>query len=403
MSEHVTTIYKPDAVPSREEMLARAREIAPLLRARSRQCDADRRVPIETVEDYRRLGLIRMSMPTRYNGYELGWDILCEVTQILAAACGSQAWIQRICAGHAQLVATFLPEAQEDVWGPDPDVLISAAFDPVGRAKRVDGGYIYSGRHGFSSGIDHAGWMICGGFIEDGDKLDGPHFFLVPREDATIIDDWHTIGLSGTGSKSFEVKDAFVPGHRFLNVKLARDGNGPGTKVNTAPVYRTPRGGITTTGFAALTVGMAKGVMAEWYAYTRPRKSRGVPVGKQEGTQIMAALSHAEIDAAEALYLHTIRGAMRKLERHEPFSQVELATSTRNVGYACQLALTASTRLVNAGGGRLLFEDNHVTRQFRNVLGGASHHGVNWEKVAKRFGAIMLEEQTPSPVDFQDE
>ncbi len=403
MTGQDTVIDKPDTLPGRDEMLARAREIAPRLRERAFRCDAERCVPVETIDDFKRLGLIRMSMPTRYNGYELGWDVLCEVTQILAAACGSQAWIQRICAGHAQLIATFEPEAQEDVWGQDPDTLVSAAFDPVGRAKRVDGGYIFSGRHGFSSGIDHAGWMICGGFIQDGDELDGPHFFLVPKEDATIIDDWYVVGLAGTGSKSFEVKDAFVPAHRFLNVKLARDGNGPGTKINKAPVYRTPRGGITTTGFAALTVGMAKGVMEEWYAYTRPRKSRGVPVGKLEGTQIMAALSHAEIDAAEALYLNTIRGAMRKLERHEPFSQIELATSTRNVAYACQLALTASTRLVNAGGGRLLYEGNHVTRQFRNVLGGASHHGVNWEKLAKRFGAIMLEEQTPSDRDFQDE
>ena len=31
--------------------------------------------------------------PRRYGGQEMGWDVLCEVTEILAAACGSQAWI----------------------------------------------------------------------------------------------------------------------------------------------------------------------------------------------------------------------------------------------------------------------------------------------------------------------
>ena len=349
-------------------------------------------VPKDTIADYRKAGLIRMSMPKRYSGYEMGWDILCEVTQILAAACGSQAWIQRICADHAQMVATFPEQAQDDVWGDDHDVLVSAAFDPVGRARPTDGGYIFSGLHGFSSGIDHAGWMICGGFIEIDGKLDGPNFFLVPRQDATIIDDWHVMGLSGTGSKSFEVKDAFVPAHRVLIGAQARIGQGPGTKINTAPVYRTPRGGITSTGFAALTVGMARGVLEEWYAYTRPRKSRGMPIGKQESTQLLAAKSHVEIDAAEALYLGTIQKAMRRLENNETLSDLDLATAKRNVAYACQLALKASTRLINAGGGRLLFKGNPIERQFRNVLGGASHHGVNWESAAKVFGAMMLDE-----------
>lgn len=381
-----------NGILTREVLLERARELAPVLRERAEQCEADRRVPVETIEDYRRLGLIRMSMPARYGGSELGWDVLCEVTQVLAAACGSQAWIQRICADHAQMVATYPAEAQDDVWGDDHDTLVSAAFDPVGRAKRVDGGFIYSGRHGFSSGIDHAGWMICGGSIIDGEGLDGPHFFLVPRQDAEIIDDWHVTGLSGTGSKSFQVTEAFVPAHRVLDGARARAGKSPGAEINKAAIYRTPRGGITSTGFAALCVGMAKGILEDWYAYTRPRKSRGTPIGKQEGVQIMAARCHVEIDAAEALYLNTIRDAMGALERHETLSALDLATARRNVAYACLTSLEAGTRLFNAGGGRLLYEGNAIARQYRNLMGGAAHHGVNWERAAQMFGVLMLDE-----------
>jgi len=234
------------ATPTREDLLARATELAPRLRARAAQCEADRSVPVESVEDFRQAGLVRMAMPRRYSGFEMGWDVLCEVTQILAAGCGSQAWIQRVFADHAQMVGTFPEQAQDDVWGDDHNVMVSSAFDPVGRARPVAGGFSFSGRHGFSSGIDHASWMICGGFIEDGDRLDGPHFFLVPRTDAEIIDDWHVTGLSGTGSKSFVVKDAFVPEHRRLDGAKARVGAGPGVEVNEAALYRTPRGGITS-------------------------------------------------------------------------------------------------------------------------------------------------------------
>ncbi len=390
----MATLRKDAAHPSREDMLERARALVPALRERAAACDAARMVPPETIEDYRRAGLFRIAMPRRYGGYEMGWDVLCEISQILAAACGSQAWIQRICADHAQMVSTFPPEAQDDVWGEDHDLIVSAAFDPTGRAKPVEGGWRFSGRHGFSSGIDHCAWHICGGYIEEADgKLDGPHFFLVPRKDVTIIDDWYVMGLAGTGSKSFVVEDAFIPAHRFLDGPKARLGINPGQAVNTAPVYRTPRGGITSTGFAALAVGMARGVVEDWLAYTRPRKSRGIAIADKQSTQIIAARSAAEVDAAEALYLNTIRDAMRVLGEGGTLSAFDLATARRNVAFACKLSLKAGTRVFNAAGGRALFSGSALERQYRNLLGATSHHGVVWDVAATGWGKMVMEEE----------
>lgn len=380
-----------DTSISHAEVIARARKIAPRLRERAAQAEAERCVPKATVDDFRESGLIRMIQPKRYGGQEMGWNVLCEVTEILAAACGSQAWIQRICCGHAQILATFLPEAQEDVWGKDHDVLISASFDPVGRGRPVDGGFIYSGRHGFSSGIDHCDWHICGGYIVDGDEKDGPYFFLVPKTDVTVIDDWNTMALRGTGSKSFEVKEVFVPAHRLLDVRKARDGHGPGTLINTAPVYKTPRGGITTTGFAALAVGMAKGVLEDWTDYTAKRKSRGVAVAKKESVQIIAAEASAMIEAAHLLYFTQINNAQRKLEAGETFSEMELAICRRNTGYASRLALEAGTKLFNAAGGRALFAGTSLERQYRNLIGAASHHALNWEMLAASYGEVLFD------------
>lgn len=380
-----------DNYATRDSMLARARYLAPRLRERAPAAAEARMVPHETMDDYHETGLIRIAQPKRFGGYEMGWDVLCEISQILASADGSQAWIQRIMADHAQMVSTFPAEAQDDVWAKNHRALISAAFDPVGRAQRVPGGFRYSGRHGFSSGIDHADWMICGGYIIDGERREGPHFFLVPRGDATIIDDWFTVGLEGTGSKSFEVKDVFIPEHRMLDGARARVGKGPGTAVNNAPVYRTPRGGITSTGFAALAVGMAQGVLDEWLRYTAPRKSRGIQVSEQPGTQMVAARASAEIDAAEALYFGTISRAMRTLEAGDVLTEMDLATARRNVAFACKLSLKAGTRLFNAAGGRALFKGHGLERQFRNLLGAASHHGVVWDANAMAYGKMLIE------------
>jgi alkylation response protein AidB-like acyl-CoA dehydrogenase len=350
-----------------------------------------RRVPDETVNDYKAMGLIRATQPKRFGGYEIDWDTLCEVSQILAAGCGSQAWIQRIMADHAQMLGTFPVEAQDEVWRFNEDALISASFDPVGRAEPVQCGFLFSGRHGFSSGVDHADWVICGGYIlRDGAK-DGPHFFLVPRSDITIIDDWNMMGLSGTGSKTFEVVNAFIPEHRVLDGKLANRGEGPGTKVNKALVYRIPRGsGITTAGFAALTVGMAKGVLQEWLDYTRERKSRGVSIADLATTQEIAARSSGEIAAAEALYLSSLKQSVRGIEMGQPVTAFMKATSKRNVCLAAQMCLKATTRLFNSAGGRALSLDGHLQRQYRNLLGAASHHALVWEDAAVEYGALAL-------------
>ena len=129
---------------------------------------------------------------------------------------------------------------------------------------------------------------------------------------------------------------------------------GPGVAVNKAAVYRAPRfGGTAAAGFSALAVGMARGVLAEWLAYTGPRTSRGVAIGAQQGMQILAARSAAEIDAAHALYQTIVRGGMRKLEEGGAESSAERLTGRRNIAFACQLSLKAGTRLFNAGGGQM--------------------------------------------------
>ena len=229
--------------------------------------------------------------------------------------------------------------------------------------------------------------------IVEKDGLDGPHFFLVPKADTEVLDDWDTMALEGTGSKTFVVTDKFIPSHRFLDGRQSRSGMGPGVAVNKAAVYRAPRfGGTAAAGFSALAVGMARGVLAEWLAYTGPRTSRGVAIGAQQGMQILAARSAAEIDAAHALYQTIVRGGMRKLEEGGTESSAERLTGRRNIAFACQLSLKAGTRLFNAAGGSALYLKGAMQRQYRNLLGAVAHRGVNWETAAVDYGSALLEQ-----------
>jgi len=379
-----------DTPQTATDIYARAEALHPTLRARAADAEAARMVPAESVADFREAGLIRMTQPERFGGQAMGWDVLCGVSQRLTRADGAQGWVQAIMADHAQMLGTFPLLAQEDVWGKNPEAVMSASFDPKGIATPVEGGYSFSGRFGFASGIDHADWLICGGFIVDGDKRDGPYFFLLRRSEATIIDDWHTIGLEGTGSKSFSVEDVFMPDYALLRGEDARTGNGPGAAVNPGGVYRLPRGFLTPALFASMTVGMAQGLLDQWLAYTATRMSRGTKVADNPTSHVIVGECAAEIDAAEALNRDTITAAMKVLETGGTLSDAELLRAKRNSAWACRTALEAGTRLFNTAGGTAIFKGGAVEREYRNLLASASHHIVNWEVSALDSGAAML-------------
>lgn len=375
-----------------QALFSQARALVPKLRERAPRCEKDRRVPEETIEDFIASGLLRAPHPSG----ALDWDIVCEIVQILAGACGSQAWIYWVFVNHAQMISAFAPEAHSEVWGTTGRCqLISASLDPVGRAYPVEGGVYYSGPHKFASGIDHADWLICGGHVERQDGREGPFLFLIPKSQVTVIDDWFPLGLEGTGSKGFTVTEAFVPLHRCVRIAAP---NGAVEKYPTdGPDTKTLlRGeGITSAGFASLAVGMARGVLEEWLAHTGSRQSSERTIAAQQATQIMAAQSGAEIDAAEALYLGYLRALLEKAANGERILQSERTTSQRNVAFACQLALQAGTRLFNSAGERALFNDSGLQRQYRNLLAATAHYAVVWNSAAVEYGSAVLDCDQP--------
>ena len=72
--------------------------------------------------------------------------------------------------------------------------------------------------YSFGSGTGHAAY-VSGGFIpmDDGVPRMGAHGLpdmrvgFVPREQVEFTDGWHVMGLRGTGSYDYELRDAFIP------------------------------------------------------------------------------------------------------------------------------------------------------------------------------------------------
>ena len=132
----------------------------PVVRERGRQADQERKLPAETVEDYKKSGMLRAFVPERFGGKDYDLELLVDMVLEIARGCGASGWLASFYSIHQFMVGWFGERAQEEYWGSAS--LPLAATVPGYRSKRevVDGGIRLTGRTSFSSGVDYADWVL---------------------------------------------------------------------------------------------------------------------------------------------------------------------------------------------------------------------------------------------------
>jgi 3-hydroxy-9,10-secoandrosta-1,3,5(10)-triene-9,17-dione monooxygenase len=378
------------AAPDRNAILVRARELIPTLNARSARAEELRRAPEETIADCVSAGLLRVVQPARFRGYELDWDVLCEMAMLLARGCSSQGWVVTVLAEHAWFAGLFPLESQQDIWGSNPDALVSTSFVPAGSAKRVDGGFVLDGQWPFSSGVHHADWTIVGEFLREPQRPPALHFFLLPKSDLRIIDDWDTLGMVGTGSCSVGLKEAFVPAHRCLASSLIAAGDTPGAALSTAPIFRMPLSGFAPTVLAAVLVGASEAMLELFTSSVSAKARGGAAVPGLELALSRIATSSAEINAARLLILESTKANMAKLRMGGKLADYDAQSTARDSSYAAVLCSRAARQLFEASGARGIYRTSPLQRLFRDVTSAATHAALNWDKISVAYGRNAL-------------
>ncbi len=225
-----------------ENLLARARLLAPKLRERSYTTNKTGRIPDETIKDFWDYHLNYLLRPKKFGGPAARPDEAFQVAFELGRGDGSAAWVWSVMLIHDLFVAHFPEEFQKEYWGKDR-TLSASSFLPNGNPTPANGGIRVSGKWSFCSGVDNADWLFLGVFFgppAGGSPLPDIRYVMVPKGDYKILDDWDVMGLRGTGSNSVVIDDKFVPSHRIISHKEMSDATSPGTKLHTDPVYRTP-------------------------------------------------------------------------------------------------------------------------------------------------------------------
>jgi alkylation response protein AidB-like acyl-CoA dehydrogenase len=273
------------------------------------------------------------------------------------------------------------------------------SYAPATKAIASDSGYRLTGRWSFASGCDNAQWSLCAALLPSRTEADRftPAFLLVPASDYVIDDTWNVVGLAGTGSKTLQLKDAFVPEHRVLMFAETTSGKTPGALLHAEyPSLTIPMLCNIPSCLASVAIGTAAGALEDYLEATAKRVTRGAVAGSNNRmaefptVQLRVAEAAASTDAAREILLRDLRERAIAVRANLPVSIEERIVSRRGQAFAVSLAIRASEALNASTGGQGLDLANPVQRAWRDANAVGRHISMNWDAVGTMYGQLAL-------------
>ncbi|WP_311269520.1 acyl-CoA dehydrogenase family protein [Sphingobium sp. WCS2017Hpa-17] len=370
------SIEQHASTPTPDELIAAARAMIPTLRERSRACTLAHNVPAETVAEMKAAGFFRILQPRRMGGYEMHPNVFFEVQKALAEGCMSTGWIYGVLGCHPYELALFHDEAQQEVWGENPDMLVSSTYQPVGKVEKADGGFYLSGRWGFSSGSTHCGWVLLGAIYFPEAGPPDMRTFLLPRSDYQVIEGtWDTFGLQGTGSFDIVVDRVFVPEHR---THRAADGfacTNPGQEVNEGPLYRTPWAQVFVRSVSTAAFGGARAAIKAGIEIMNSRVSTNTGKASKGDPILHAALAraHAEVNEMELTHRTTFDDLWSYAERKEPVPMEKRALFAYQSSSVVRRMADLVDEIVKLLGGRAIYMSSPIIQPWLDLHAARAH------------------------------
>jgi 3-hydroxy-9,10-secoandrosta-1,3,5(10)-triene-9,17-dione monooxygenase len=368
----------------------KAEALLPRLRERAARCEELRRLPDETLRDFHDAELFRIHQPKRVGGAELEFAAVVTYGALLARACASTAWNWVNFAAHHMMLGMFPPQAQDEIWGADPDALIASSFVfPAAKAKKVKDGYVITGRWPFSSGVDPSEWnMLAGLAYLDENSPPEQRVFLLNKSQYKVHDTWFAGGLRGTGSKDVEAVEQFVPEHRTLAVADTKGGPTPGSKVNPGPLFQVPVFALFPYMLSGVALGIAEGMIDGFAGKTG--KMTGSRIAEIQSTQIRLAEATAYARASRLVQLANCREAQEMISAKTIPDGKTKARYRLEGAYAVDWAVRAVDVMFGLAGASGLYESGHLARAFRDAHAVKQHFSFNTDIAGTTYGRAAL-------------
>jgi alkylation response protein AidB-like acyl-CoA dehydrogenase len=369
---------KPGTLASPQE---RARAVQAVLDKDGPEMDRRRELTQEVVDALAGQDLLRMLLPKSMGGQEVPLVDYAKACEAVAWADASTGWfVNQSNVSMATSAASMPYEAAAAMFeGPYAGLAWGARHDKS-RAMRVEGGYRLSGTWSFASGGRHTKWLGAHSAVQNPDGT--PHIrhgrpddrsFVFLRSDARIIDDWHVLGLRGTGSDSYTVEDLFVPDAHApaRDVEEERREKGPLYPIGSTLLY--------ATGFCSVTIGIARRMLDTYVTVAKGRHSRASPTAMVNNQAIHRemAILEARLSATRA-FLHEAAGQVYDASARGTLDvdlRVRLRLATT---WGMNEATDVSIACYRGAGTMAISEKAPFERRFRDAMSASQHLQGMW-------------------------
>jgi len=383
MPSHAPAV--PDMEPTVADYLDRVARAAPAIAEAADEIEQVRQLPPELLTVLHRERLFRLLLPRAYDGEQVDPPTFFQIMMAIAACDGSVAWC--ICQGNGcAMTAAFVdPAVAREIWGDDPHGVL--AWGPPGKpeVKIVDDGFVVNGSWSFASGSAHATWLGGHCPVPGKDGKTVQRTMLMPAGVVERKDVWHVLGLNGTSTNGYSVKDLFVP----YDHSVSRDD--PAERRIDAPHYYIPTTNLYAAGFSATALGIARAILdlfKDLAGAKQPYRTQNL-LRDNGMIQAEVALCEARLGSARAFMLQELHDVWEDTMARGEFTiesrvRIRLAST-----YAIHEAKAVADMAYDAAGATAIFKSSPFERRFRDI------HTVTQQIQGRRLhfqtvGAYML-------------
>jgi alkylation response protein AidB-like acyl-CoA dehydrogenase len=353
------------------DYLDRVRALAPLIAAAGDEIERARRLPASLVAAMKDADLFRMLLPRALGGAALDPPAFVRVIEAIAKLDASTAWILCQTSVAAMIAARLPPSVAREMWR-DPHAILAWGPSTDSRAVAVEGGYRVDGTFAFASGCWYATWLggDCTVVGPDGTPLKAENGkplmrrVLFPAERASMRDIWTVIGLKGTGSDGYTVKDLFVP----QDFSVARIDD-PTERREPGALYALSAYSMFAAGFAALAVGVGRALADAFVALAQDKTPRGFKSSLRFDGPTQLELGHAEarLRAARVFVMGALDEAWDEAQRANEVSLEKRMGIRLASTYAIREAKAVADTVFDAAGTSAVFVSSPFERRFRDI------------------------------------
>ena len=354
-----------------------ARSLRQLIEGEATATDAALTLSQPVLDAVARTRLFHLMVPREFGGTEADSDTILDVFEELAYADGSVGWTVMANASSTSYVSFLDPGVGAEMVKGRLESTTAGQFSPFAEVKRENDGFRVSGRFQFGSGTGHATYVGGAGFALDDDgnpeilPTGMPAYvcFFVPQDGVSLNGGWDVMGLRGTGSFDYEVKEQWVAaGSSFYLFN-------PEVKTGGALYGLGPRS-LAGLGHAGWGLGVAQRALDEVAKIAdggRARLGASSPLAEQQVFQRGLGEKTVALHSVRLLAHDVFGRVIAHLNAGGPMGPAENEEIAAVTAYLTEVAMDATLFAYRASGSHGLRNPSILQRCFRDLYTGGQH------------------------------